>query len=393
MYFHREIELKFKELYFQYPIVTVMGPRQSGKTTFVKHVLSDTPYVNLEDPTIRQLITADPNAFFDSYPDSLILDEIQKMPEILSYLQVRVDKQSNKTGLYVLTGSHQLELHQAISQSLAGRTAILTLLPLSLAELSQTIKLSLDELLLTGFYPRIYQKKLNPTEAYRYYFQTYIERDVRQLMHLKDLNLFQAFIKLCAGRIGQVINFSSFSNDIGVSAQTIKQWISLLEASYIIIKTTPYFENFGKRIIKAPKLYFTDVGLATFLLDIENISQIARDPLRGNLVENLVILDVVKHYYNQGKNISFYYFREQHGHEVDLIIKTGNQFLAFEIKAAKTFSENFLKGLDYFQKLVGPSRFKQGYLVYNGEAEQQIRNYQLVNFHNLTKELEGKDGN
>ncbi|SRR5579883_90963 len=387
LYFQRQIQPKLEMLLRQYPVVTVTGPRQSGKTTLVKHVLPHISYVNLEDPTTRALINQDVKAFFEQYPNGLILDEIQRMPELLSYIQVLVDKTPDQTGLFVLTGSHQLELHQAISQSLAGRTALLTLLPLSLDELQDMhTDLSLDELLLHGFYPRIYQKHLNPTEAYRYYFQTYIERDVRQLIHLRDLNQFHTFMKLCAGRIGQVLNLTNLGNDVGVSTQTVRQWLLLLEASYLIVRLTPYFENFGKRIIKSPKLYFTDVGLATFLLDIENTSQLARDPLRGNLFENLVILDIIKHYYNEGKTPPLYYFRDQHGNEVDLLLKTGNQFVAFEIKASKTFTPSFLKGLAYFQSLTG-DRYQQGYVVYTGEQEQKIHQNYLINYQHLKLSL------
>lgn len=380
-YLKRELQEKFELALKQYPVVTIMGPRQSGKTTLVKQTLPHVFYVNLEDPVARQMITQDPRAFFGQHTDGLILDEIQRMPELLSYIQVIVDEKPEHTGLFVLTGSHQIALHEAISQSLAGRTAILTLFPLSLRETAAD-SLTLDELLIKGFYPRIYQKKLDPTEAYRYYFQTYIERDLRQLIHVRDLSLFEKFMKLCAGRIGQVINLSSLSNDVGVSAQTIQQWISILEASYVVIQLKPYFENFGKRVIKSPKLYFTDVGLASFLLDIEMPTQMARDPLRGHLFENLVIMDLIKQRHNQGKSVPFYYFRDQHGHEVDLFIKAGHQFIAIEIKASQTFTPHFLAGLKYLQQLTG-ERYQKGYLVYTGKEEQKMENQALINFRHL----------
>lgn len=380
MYLKRHIFQSFKKQLSSYPVVTLLGPRQSGKTTFVKQTLPDYDYVNLEDPSSRQLISIDPKAFFEQHANGLILDEIQRMPELLSYIQVLVDEKPEKTGLYVLTGSHQLALHAAISQSLAGRTALLTLLPLSLSELNEENNaLPLDELLLKGFYPRIYQKNLNPLEAYRYYFQTYIERDVRQIIQVRDLSQFEKFIKLCAGRIGQVVNLSSLSNDVGVSAQTIQQWLSILEASFIIIRLPPYFENFGKRIIKSPKLYFIDTGLAAFLLDIENAKQLARDPLRGFLFENLIIIDLIKQRYAQGQNIPFYYFRDQHGHEIDLLIKKANQFIGIEIKSSQTFTPEFLKGLEFFSHLTG-DRFEKGYIIYNGSIEQKIKKYQLLNY-------------
>lgn len=377
-YLNRQMEGKFAALLMQYPVITIMGPRQSGKTTLAKNTLPHFDYVNLEDPTTRQIIMQDTRAFFEKHSHHLIIDEIQRMPELLSYIQVIVDKQPEKTGLFILTGSHQLELHQAISQSLAGRTAILTLLPLTLAEISST-QLSIDELLLKGFYPRIYQKNLNPTEAYQYYFQTYIERDVRQLIHVQDLSLFIKFIKICAGRIGQVVNWSNMSNDVGVSAQTIQRWISLLEASYILVRLPPYFENFGKRVIKSPKLYFIDVGLAAFLLDIESPQQMARDPLKGHLFENFIIIDLMKQRYNQGKSAPFYYFRDQHGNEVDLLIKSAHEFIGIEIKAGQTFHHDFLKGLNYFHLLV-KERYKKGYVIYTGKEEQKINQHQLINY-------------
>lgn len=377
-YLQRHIQEKLMALLAQYSVITIMGPRQSGKTTLVRQVLPHFDYVNLEDPATRQIISQDPRAFFEKHSKNLIIDEIQRMPELLSYIQVLVDEQADATGLFILTGSHQLELHQAISQSLAGRTAILTLLPLALSETQQT-NMSIDELLLQGFYPRLYQKNLNPTEAYQYYFQTYIERDVRQLTHVHDLNVFIKFIKICAGRIGQVINWSSMSNDIGVSAQTIQRWVSLLEASYILIRLPPYFENFGKRIIKSPKLYFVDVGLAAFLLDIETPAQMARDPLKGHLFENFIIMDLIKQRYNQGKSVPFYYFRDQHGNEVDLLIKSGHQFTGIEIKSSQTFHRDFLKGLNYFQQLV-QDRYEKGYVVYTGKEEQMMGQQQLMNY-------------
>jgi predicted AAA+ superfamily ATPase len=386
MYILRAITDKFMGLLKQYPVVTVMGPRQSGKTTLVKFALPDYPYVNLEDPSTREIIQNDPKAFLKQYARGVILDEIQRMPDLLSYIQVAVDAMPDQTGSFVLTGSHQLELHQAVSQSLAGRTALLTLLPLSLSEIRQSQKTfpALDRLLLQGFYPRIYEKLLDPTQMYRYYFQTYVERDIRQLIHLRELNTFQKFIKLCVGRIGQVINYSNLSNEVGISATTVKHWLSLLEASYVIILLKPYYENFGKRVIKSPKLYFTDVGLATYLLDIENETQVARDPLRGNLFENLVIVEFQKKFFNQGRNAPLYYFRDQHGNEVDLLIKEGNQFTAIEIKASTTFTRHFLKGLHYFQELV-KERYRRGLIIYGGEERQDIQSNTLLPYLDCTQ--------
>lgn len=378
----REIQKEVLDMATSYPVVTVLGPRQSGKTTLVRHVFKHKPYVSLENPDDRSFAEEDPKAFLASYPEGAILDEIQRLPLLLSYIQGIVDDNPAK-GLFILTGSHQHELHQSVNQSLAGRTALLTLLPLSMAELPAALQQqNLDYYLYHGLYPRVYHDTLNPTKFYRNYLQTYVERDVRQLIHLKDLSLFQRFIKLCASRIGQLFNASSLCNDLGVSSNTINHWLSILEASFIIYRLPPYFENFGKRLIKSPKLYFTDVGLATYCLDIHTPEQLARDPLRGQLTENLVILEIIKHQLNQGLSPNCYFYRDSNQHEVDLLIKTGHDLTPIEIKSSQTFHPNFLKGLHYFQNLLG-ERVKQSYLIYAGAREQRIKNIQVKHFSNV----------
>ncbi len=385
--YHRTLTTELESLASSYPVVTVMGPRQSGKTTLVQHTFPDMPYANLEALDVQELAQADPRAFLKQYPQGAILDEIQRVPALLSYIQLIVDE-SQKKGMFILTGSHQLELHQAITQSLAGRTALLNLLPMSLVELSDAgIQLSLDEALLKGGYPRIYKDQLDPTKAYRNYFQTYIERDLRQLVQVKDLMQFQRFVRACAGRVGQLLNAEGLSNDIGVSAHTVKEWISILEASFILIRVQPYFENFGKRIVKSPKLYFTDVGLATYLLGIENTTQLARDPLRGNLVENLVVLELMKSRLNQGLDPQLYYFRDSHGHEVDLVFQAGHKLIPIEIKASQTYNRDFLKNLEFFQNLV-QERSDRGFLIYAGQSEQMIGPIMLLNYAHAAKALQ-----
>lgn len=362
-----------------YPVVTLTGPRQSGKTTLVQYAFPDKPYVNLENIDVLEMAVADPRGFLEKYKNGAILDEIQKAPKLLSYIQVFVDEKKKK-GLFILTGSHQLELHEAISQSLAGRTALLTLFPMSLNELRDAkIKLSLDEILLKGGYPGIYFDNLDPTKAYRNYFQTYVERDLRQLIHVKNLTQFQKFVRLCAGRIGQLVNLEGIGNEIGVSSNTIKEWLSILEASYVIIRLQPYFENFGKRMVKSSKLYFIDTGLASYLLGIQNIEQMARDPLRGNLMENLVVLELMKARLNQGLDPNLYYFRDSHGHEVDLIYQSGRELIPIEIKSSQTFNSEFLKNLQFFQDLA-KQRCKQGFLIYAGEHEQKIGSFQVLHY-------------
>jgi predicted AAA+ superfamily ATPase len=380
----RFMENELKSAACEYPIVTVTGPRQAGKTTLVKKTFPLKTYINLEEPDTRAFAEADPRGFLNALPEGGIIDEIQRAPELLSYIQVRVDE-NNKHGEFILTGSHQLALHEAITQSLAGRTAILNLLPLSIPELMQAkIDLSLDEYLLNGFLPRIYADHINPTKAYRGYLQTYIERDVRQILHVRDLKIFQNFLKLCAGRIGSVLNKESLGNDLGLAASTINHWLSVLEASFILIQVTPYFENFGKRIIKSPKLYFTDVGLATYLLGIENIDQLKRDPLRGFLVENLVLIEMMKARLNKGLEPQLFYYRDNHQHEIDIIYKKSNQLIPVEVKSSETFTTGFLKNLNYYAELAAP-RVQEGFLVYAGEHEQQIGNINVINFKNSYK--------
>lgn len=380
MIYPRNMQKELKQAAKEYPVVTLTGPRQAGKTTLVRAVFPKKSYVNLEEPDVRALAENDPRGFLNRYPNGAIFDEIQHVPSLLSYIQVIVDE-IKKPGQYILTGSHQLALHEAVSQSLAGRTAILNLLPMTMSELAKAgFNLSLDKYLLNGFLPRIYVDKLNPTKVYRNYLQTYVERDVRRMLNVKDLKTFQNFLKLCAGRIGTPLNKESLGNDLGLSGKTIDQWLSILEASFIIFQLPPYFENFGKRIIKSSKLYFTDVGLATYLLGIENNEQLIRDPLRGLLVENLVILDLVKTRLNQGLEPQIYYYRDNHQNEVDAIFKKSNQLVPIEIKASQTFNPHFLTPLSFYQKLAGLSRAPHGYLIYAGENEQKIGSINLLNF-------------
>ncbi|MCP5505862.1 MAG: ATP-binding protein [Chlamydiales bacterium] len=381
--YKRFIEKELRELAKGYPVVTVIGPRQSGKTTLTTHVFKDKPYVNLEQIDVQEMANDDPRGFLEKYPHGAILDEIQRTPKLLSYIQVVVDQKDQK-GMFILTGSHQMALHEAISQSLAGRTALLTLLPLSLAELEASgVHQDLDTSIFYGGYPRIYKDKLDPTRAYRSYFQTYVERDLRQLIHIRDLSQFQRFIKVCVGRIGQILNLEGIAGDVGISSNTVKEWLSILEASFIIFRLQPYFENFGKRAIKAPKLYFSDVGLATYLLGIENLEQLSRDPLRGNLVENLVVLELMKGRQNQGLDPQLYFYRDAHQNEVDVIYQKGRQLVPIEVKAGRTFHREFLKNLEFFKELVG-ERCEGGYLIYSGDEEQKIQAHRVINYRSAS---------
>ena len=381
-YIHRDIEKTLRSTFNQYPIVTIIGARQTGKSTLAKHVFVKKPYVNLEAPDLRTFAKNDPRGFLSQYPEGAILDEIQNTPELLSYIQVIVDEKGYNN-LFVLTGSHQLALQESITQSLAGRTAIFELLPLSISELTQN-KIDLDQYLFQGAFPRIYKENLNPTQFYRYYTQTYVERDVRNILNIKDLAEFQKFLRLCAARIGQVLNINNLCNEAGISNHTAKSWLSILEASYLIIKLQPYYENFGKRSIKSPKIYFTDVGLASYLLDIHNVDQIKRDPLRGQLVENMVVVELLKYRLNHNMPANFYFYRDNNMNEVDIVFKQGGQLIPVEIKASQTFHPEFLKGLKYFNKITNNSMLK-GYLIYTGSHEQKIKHFSVLNYKNLKK--------
>jgi hypothetical protein len=331
----------------------------------------------MEDAENRSLATIDPKSFMQAYPDGAIFDEIQRTPHLLSYIQVRVDEMNQK-GVFILTGSHQAELHFAVSQSLAGRTSLLRLLPLSLEEIRAAhIADPLEEIILKGGYPRIYKENLPPSNAYSSYFQTYVERDVRQILQIKDILPFERFIKLTAGRIGQLINYASLATDVGVSSVTIKEWISVLEATYILIRLEPCFDNFGKRLIKSPKLYFADTGLACYLLGIETVEQLVKDPLYGNLFENWVIVELMKARYHRALDPRVYFYRDTSGKEVDLLIQQGSQLIPIEIKSGKTFSPSFLGGLNYFHEQT-PKRAKGGAVIYGGTKTQQLGPFQLL---------------
>jgi len=346
----REITSYFKEAVRTHPVVTVFGPRQSGKTTLVRNVLPKYGYVNLENPRERRLAIEDPEAFFAQHPSPLIIDEVQRVPELLSWIQVRVDE-SGRKGEYVLTGSHQPLLKEKVTQSLAGRTAIVTLLPFSISELvSAGYDLTRDEYAYRGFLPRIYADGLDPTTANEEYYRTYVERDVRQLVQVENQAAFEIFVRLLAGRIGQVVNFQSLSRDVGVDAKTLKRWLSVLEASYVIVHLQPYYRNLGKRLVKSPKVYFTDVGLASYLLGLTQSAQVARDPLLGGLFENLVVLDLMKTRNNFHLRQDFYYIRDNSGIEVDLVLEQNRKLNLLEIKGAMTPDSSFGGNMEKIRK-------------------------------------------
>ncbi|MXZ08085.1 MAG: ATP-binding protein [Gemmatimonadetes bacterium] len=362
----------------EFPVVTIIGPRQAGKTTLARMQFPNHAYANLEAPDIRMLATSDPHAFFSQFPPPVIIDEIQRVPELLSTIQVLADS-SPQRGQYILTGSHQLRLQEAVAQSLAGRTALLRLLPLSISELKATgITHTRDEFIYQGFMPRLYNEKINPTRLYRNYCQTYIERDIRQMINLRRLIDFENFMRLLAGRVGQILNLSSLSNDVGVSSTTLKEWLSVLEASHTIFRLNPYFENFGKRIIKSPKIYFTDVGLASYLLGIESPALATRDPLIGNLFENMVVIEALKTRLNAGKEPELYFYRDNKGNEVDLLFRQNRQLIPIEIKSAMTFNPEFAKGIAQFQKIA--SSAQKGHIIYAGNLTPELSHASVLHF-------------
>ncbi len=370
----------------KYPVITLLGPRQAGKTTLVRYAFPEKPYVNLEDADNRALANEDPKSFMEAYPEGAIFDEVQRTPHLLSYIQVRVDEKDIK-GMYILTGSHQAALHSAVSQSLAGRTSILKLLPLSLEEMrTSDLNDPIENVILKGGFPKIYKENLPLSNAYSSYVQTYVQRDVRQVLKIKDLSQFERFIKLVASRIGQIVNFSSLASDVGVSSTTIKEWVSVLEATYILVRLEPYFENFGKRVIKSPKLYFTDTGLACHLLGIEDAKQLKKDTLYGNVFENWVIMELIKAKYNKGLEPQFHFYRDVSGKEVDVLMQRGSQLIPIEIKSSKTYSSSFLKGLKHF-KAQAPDRVTGGVLIYGGDKTQNLNEFILLNPENCSNAI------
>lgn len=365
----RFIEPQLQRLAAQFPVITITGPRQSGKTTLAQHHFSGYDYVNLEEPEIRTYATEDPKGFLADHPAPLIIDEVQRVPTLLSYIQVISDRE-RKLGQYVLTGSHQPKLNSEISQSLAGRTGILQLLPLSIAELAATkAATDRDALIHRGFLPKLHAMPDADVELeYSNYFATYVERDVRLLINLQHQHEFEVFVRLLAGRVGQLLNLNSLSDDIGVSAKTLKEWLNILEASFIVFRLPPYFENFGKRLVKTPKIYFTEVGLAAWLLGIKSADMVSRDPLIGNLFENMVIVEALKARLNSGNPPDMYFFRDQRGFEIDLLIAANRKLYPYEIKSARTWSADFAGNLKTFAER--DEKIAKGTVIYAGNLKK-----------------------
>lgn len=368
---------KIKKLSTLYPVIAITGPRQSGKTTLVKEIFSDYLYLNLENLDLLSAARTDPRNFLHlGSGQKIIIDEIQKLPDLFSYIQTEVDERKI-SGQFVITGSQQFELSEKISQSLAGRVANFTLLPLAISEIGKIP--AFEKLAVNGFYPRIYDRPIPPKDYYRDYLSSYVERDVRQIKNIGDLSSFQRFLQLVAGRVGQIVNFSTLASDAGISHRTAESWLSVLEASYIIFRLQPYFQNFGKRVIKSPKLYFYDTGLLCYLLGIDSPKGLSVHFATGHIFENMVIADCLKQTCNDRSSDRLYFFRDNNGLELDLIVDHSGTQKGIEIKSGRTFNPEMLSGLKQWQKLNAHAG-ETGYLVYNGELEQKIGNNKVVNW-------------
>ena len=365
----RNITSKFIEFTKKFPIVSLTGPRQSGKTTLLRHILPDYRYVSLENPDNRNFAIDDPNGFLKTYNQFVIFDEVQRVPELFSYIQTKVDE-DKIMGQYILSGSQNFLLLSQISQTLAGRVAILKLLPFSYAELKNANLLS-DDIAINifrGSYPATYDRRLNADEFYPSYLETYIQRDVRNLLDIKDLRSFQIFIKLCAGRIGQPLNLSSLANDCGISSPTAKAWLSILESSFVVFSLSPYYKNFSKRLIKSPKLYFYDTGLACHLLNMAEAQQVETYYQRGSLFENAIISELLKNRLNQAKNQVLYFWQDSNKNEVDLLEEVSDKINLFEMKYTMTITKEHLKNLQLFRNI---SEIEgENYLIYAGDTSQ-----------------------
>ncbi len=364
----REITPILTRLFTQYPVVTVTGPRQSGKTTLCREAFGHLKYLNLEAPDQREFAESDPRGFLAQAGDGAIIDEVQNVPTLLSYIQVDIDEKGSN-GCFVLTGSEQFRLSREISQSLAGRTALLRLLPFSLAERSRTdSSMATDDVIFSGFYPRILDQGLDPRQAMGDYFETYVERDVRRSNEIRNISSFRRFVRLCAGRVGQLVNLSSLGADAGVSHTTAREWLTVLEASYIVFQLQPFHANIRKRLTKSPKLFFYDVGLASYLLGIEDSRQVATHPLRGALFENVVVVEALKHRLNQGRRPQLWFFRESNGLECDLLLEAGRGIAAVEAKSGSTVSGDFFAPLNKVAELLPNVVSKT--VVYGGKSRQ-----------------------
>ena len=362
----REAEKVIISLAAQFKAVAIIGPRQSGKTTLVRHIFKDKDYVNFENPDIRRFAMEDPRGFLSNYPNGAIFDEVQRVPEIFSYLQQILDE-STSNGQFIITGSNNFLLQETISQSLAGRVGYLKLLPLTLNEI-KVKKSSVSQHIFNGFYPSLFSGTIDHSLWYANYITTYIERDVRLIKNISNLITFEKFLRLCAGRIGQLLNMNSLAVEVGVDNKTISAWIGILEASFVLFRLQPYHKSFNKRIVKMSKIYFYDTGLASALLGIQNSKQLDLHPFRGALFENMIIVDMVKTRFNKAKTNNLYFWRDNVGNEIDVLLDKGLTITPVEIKSGQTITNDYFKGIKYWNKL---THGNGGYVVYGGSMEQK----------------------
>ena len=381
--YNRELQNKLLKLSELWSVISVTGPRQSGKTTLCKMTFPDYEYVNLEHLPTRELVADDIDRFIRRHDSGIIFDEAQYLPELFSYIQVWADEDKNRR--FILSGSSDFLMMQNITQSLAGRVAVVRLLPLSLKELENDINnYTTDDLLFRGFFPGVWGDKKEPRDIYGNYISTYIQRDVRQIVNLKDIQQFQHFLVLCAGRIGNEFNASALSNEVGVSSVTIKDWLNVLETSYVVFRLMPYYSNIGKRLAKTPKIYFYDVGLASFLMGIQEAGQIESHPLRGALFENMVVTEMLKQRFNNGENNNLYFYRDNSQKEVDIIQANGGKLNAFEVKSAQKYDSSFFKNLKYIKNLFGESVVSTQ-IIYDGGTNDYSLENGIFNFRNIAK--------
>ena len=374
----RDITNHLQKLFSKYPVITLTGPRQSGKSMLVKSVFPDLPYISFEDPEIRRVALHDTKTFLKAYSKGAVFDEAQYIPDLFSYLQLITDE-ANKPGMFVLTGSQNFLLLEKISQSLAGRTAVLHLMPFSLHELQTANELG-DEpfkLIQRGFYPRMFDYALSPEEFYPYYVQTYLERDVRSLSGVVDMLEFSRFLSLCAGRVSQPLNKNNLAADAGISVPTLNKWLSILQASFLIYLLPPYYKNYNKRLTRQPKLYFTDTGLLNWYLGIHSGKSLENHYLKGEIFENFVIQEHLKKIRHSGKPENMWFWRDNNGREIDLIIEREGNTYAYEIKSAATFNHRFFKSLEYWRQISGNSAINTG-VIYAGNQQLNSPNGQII---------------
>ncbi len=385
-YIQRELSGVIKEAARYFPVITITGPRQSGKTTLIRNEFKHLPYYSLENPDVRSYAENDPVAFLTQHPEGMVLDEAHNAPNLLSYIQGIADEHPERK--FILSGSSQFAMLRKITQSLAGRTAVFELLPLSYSEIRDLAKgKTLDDLLFEGFYPAIYAGRNIPKFLYPAYLKTYLDKDVRDLLQIKDMMQFHTFIRLCAGRVGSLFKVSELANEIGVSSHTITAWLSVLQASYIVTLLPPYFENSRKRLTKTPKLYFTDTGLACYLLGIESAQQLSRDKMRGALFENFIVMESMKRRYNRGKESNLYFYRDSHQNEIDLVLKNSSGLYGIEIKSSMTYHADFEKALKQMDGWVNETVIGKA-VIYAGSLENTTGEVKLLNYTHLHDILE-----